>query len=199
MELDDLKKDWNDISINKNKNTEIMEIIHLKSYGPVAALKREFRKQMLVMLLVPALLLLTNVNDMVHALSSVLFWSYVAFCFGVIAFAYRNYQIARKMEAMDGAVRSNLEQQIEVLETRLRWKIVGLRVVLLFFIVLIEVLPYFQHYRMLDKWHALAPMIRFGAYAALLVTQYFSNRFVMQRKFGTHLDYLKRLVQEMQD
>src|SRR5438874_13367205 len=99
MELDDLKKDWNNIPINKNKNKEIMEIIHLKSYGPVAALKREFRKQMLVMLILPVFLLVTNFDDISKALTSVLFWSYVVFCIGVVVFAYRNYQIARKMEA----------------------------------------------------------------------------------------------------
>jgi len=197
MELDDLKQPWKEIPINKNKNKEIMEIIHLKSYGPLAALKREFRKQMVVMLVLPALLLLTNANDIGHALASVLFWSYVLFCIGVVVFAYRNYQIVRKMEGMDKAVRSNLEQQITILETRLRWKIIGLRVALLFFIALTEVLPYFQHYRMLDKWHALAPWMRYGAYAGLLILQYFTSRAIIYRKFGTHLAYLKKLVQEM--
>jgi hypothetical protein len=127
-----------------------------------------------------------------------MFWSYVAFCIGIILFAFYNYRIVSKMENMDGMVRTNLEQQINLLEKRANLEIVGMRVVLLFFITLTEVLPYFQHYRMLDKWHSLSPFIRFGAYAALLVLQYFLNRRVKQRKVGRHLAYLKELAKEMQ-
>lgn len=199
MELDDLKQPWKQIPVNKNKNTDIMELIQHKSYGPIAALKREFRKQMVVMLILPALLLLTNVNGIATALSSVLFWSYVAFCICVVVFAFYHYRIVGKMEGMDGMVRSNLEQQIGILERGLKWKLVGLRIALLFFILLTEVVPYFQHYRMLDKWHALPPVIRFSAYAALLVLQYFLSRGINQRKFGTHLAYLRELVKELQN
>jgi hypothetical protein len=175
-----------------------MELIQHKSYGPVGALKREFRKQIMVMAILPVALFLTNMNDISKVLNSVMFWSYVAFCLGVIVFAYYNYRIVEKMEGMDRMVRLNLEEQINTLQTRLRWKIVGLRIVLLYFIALTEIVPYFQHYRMLDKWHSLAPAIRFGAYTALLLLQYFLSSRVIQRKFGRHIDYLKGLVNEMQ-
>jgi hypothetical protein len=197
MELDDLKQHWKQTPVPNNTKTDIMKMIQHKSYGPVAALKREFRKQMIVMALLPLFLLVTTVDDPAKAFTSVLFWSYVAFCLGVVVFAYRNYQIADKMQDMDGAVRSNLEQQITVLEKRLQWKLIGLRLAMLFFILLLEVTPYFQHYRMLDKWHALSPVIRFGAYGAFLLLQYFTNRAMVKRKFGNHLSYLKELVNEM--
>ncbi len=99
---------------------------------------------------------------------------------------------------MDEMVRSNLEQQITILDTRLQWNIISLRIILLFFIVLTEVTPYFQHYRMLDKWHSLPPLIRFGAYGGLFILQYFVSRKVKQRKYGTHLAYLKELAKEME-
>jgi hypothetical protein len=102
------------------------------------------------------------------------------------------------MEAMDGLVRSNLEQQLDLLQTRLRWNIVGVRIDAIFLMVLLEVVPYFQHYRMLDKWHSLAPVIRFGSYAGFLVIQYFVSKWVCQLKFGRHIDYLKGLLNEMQ-
>ena len=198
MELDDLKNTWQQNSVTKNKNTDIMEIIQQKSYGPLAALKRTFRKQMVLMFLIPFIFLATNSQDIHGVLTSILFWSYVVFCIGVIAFAYYNYRIVSKMENMDVMVKTNLEQQIQLLEKRTNWQIVGLRGVLLFFVVLLEVVPYVQHYRMLDKWHSLPVAIRFGAYAALLVLQYFMNKIIRQRKIGRHLDYLKALVKEMQ-
>jgi hypothetical protein len=102
------------------------------------------------------------------------------------------------MEGMDGMVKSNLEQQIFLLETRLKQNIIGIRIALLFFIVLTEILPYFQNFRMLNTWHSLSPFIRFGAYTALLLFQYFVSRSVSQRKFGNHIAHLKELVNQMQ-
>ena len=49
MELEDLKQTWKETTIIKNKNTDIMDIMKHKSYGPIAALKREFRKQIVAM------------------------------------------------------------------------------------------------------------------------------------------------------
>ncbi len=197
MELDDLKQTWKETTIKKNKNTDIMDLMKHKSYGPIAALKREFRKQIAVMALLPLFLLFTTVDDMSRIFTNVLFWSYVAFCLGMVVFAAVNYRIVEKMGTMDGMVKSNLEQQIDLLETRLKWKLIGLRIMLLFFIVLVEVVPWFQHYRMLDKWHSLSPLIRFGTYAAFLVLQYFLSRIVSERKFGGHIKYLKALINEM--
>jgi hypothetical protein len=198
MELDDLKQTWQQTPIKKNINTDIMDLLLHKSYGPVTALKRAFRKEIIVMLVLPVLILLSNVGNMDATLTSILFWSYVAFCIGVVVFASFSYRIVLKMEDMSGSVRANLERQINVLETRLKWNRIGIRIALLFFIILTEILPYFQHYRMLDKWHSLSPAIRFGTYAALLLLQYFVSRKVMERKFGAHLTYLKQVVKEMQ-
>jgi len=198
MELDDLKQTWKQANIQKDKNTDIMDLMKHKSYGPIAALKREFRKQIIVMALLPLFLLFTTIDDLSQIFSNVLFWSYVAFCLGMVVFASANYRIVDKMGRMDRMVRLNLEQQIDLLEKRLKWKIVALRITLLFFIALLEIVPFFQHYRMLDKWHSLSPVIRFASYAALLVLQYFLSRIVSERKFGAHVKYLKALMNEMQ-
>lgn len=199
MDLDDLKKTWQQASPGKIKHTDIMELIHHKSYGPIAALKASFRKQMRVMILLPVFLLLVNIKNWETALTSVLFWSYAAFCLGVVVYSYFSYRVVRSMEGMDGMVKANLQQQISLLETRLQRNRIGVRIVLLYFIVLLEVLPFFQHYRMLDKWHALSPLIRFGSYLALLVFQYFASRRVCRIRFGEHLAYLKNLVAQMQE
>jgi hypothetical protein len=82
MELDDLKQTWKQTPVQKATNTNIMELIQHKSYGPVGALKREFRKQIMVMAILPVALFLTNMNDISKVLNSVMFWSYVAFCLG---------------------------------------------------------------------------------------------------------------------
>jgi hypothetical protein len=198
MELDDLKQTWKQTPINKPVNTDIMELIQHKSYGPVTALKREFLKQIRLMIILPILIFATNLDDVQKVFTSVMFWSYIVFCIGIIIFSWYNYRIVQKMESMDGMVKSNLEQQVSILETRLRWHVSGVRIVFIFFMILTEVVPYFQHYRMLDKWHSLSPLIRFSTYAGFLLLQYFTIRPILYRKFGRHLSYLKSLVKDMQ-
>lgn len=199
MELDELKQAWQHAPLKNKLNTDIMELIQHKTYGPVSALKKVFRKQIVVMLLIPFLLFSTNLNDVHGVLTSILFWAYVAFCAGIVAFAYRNYRIASRMEVMDGNVKENLEKQISLLEKRAGMELRGLVVVLFVFIALVEIVPYFQHYRMLDKWHSLPVLVRLGAYAALLALQHFLNKAIRQRKVGRHLDYLKALLTRMQE
>jgi hypothetical protein len=198
MELDDLKQSWKETPVPTPANKNIMEMIQHKSYGPVAALKRGFRKQMIIMALMPLILLLTNASDISKPLTSVLYWSYVVVAIGVILVAYYNYRIADKMQDMNGMVKANLGQQVSILQKMLRWKIIGLRIVFIFFIVLLEVLPYFQHYRMLDKWHSLPMLTRYAVYLGFLLFQYVMSPIILQRKFGRHLTYLQSLVKEME-
>ncbi|TDH26982.1 hypothetical protein EXU57_09260 [Segetibacter sp. 3557_3] len=199
MDLDALKQQWQQADTTKQpSNRNIMEIIQHQSTGPIAKLKRSFRKQMIAMIAVPIGILATNIHHIDKTLTSALFWFYILFCIGVIFFAKMNYNLVKKMEVMDGRVKTNLEQQIFLLETRLKQNLIGIRVALLLFIVLTEILPYFQHFRMLNTWHALPAYTRFGAYAALLLFQYLVSRAVSHRKFGKHIAYLKELVSQMQ-
>jgi lipid-A-disaccharide synthase-like uncharacterized protein len=198
MELDELKQAWKQTEVKTNINTDIMELLQHKSYGPVAAMKRVFRKQIMAMTALPFILILTNVTDIHAVLTSIMFWSYVAFCIGIIIFASYNYRIVRQMEAMDGIVKANLERQISLLEKRASWELIGMRGVMLFFIALTEIVPYFQHYRTLALWHSMPVIFRIATYAALLLLQYFFNRKIKERNVGQHLTYLKKLVKEMQ-
>jgi hypothetical protein len=198
MELDELKKVWNETPIQNKPITNIMEFIQNKNYGPLASLKRTYRKQITVMTFLPLLLLLANMNDINKVLTSILFWSYVVFCIGIISFARFNYQIVKSMQTMESMVKSDLEHQILLLEKRANLEIWALRCVLLFFVMLLEVVPYLQHYQMLDKWHSLCVPVRIGLYVAVLLLQYVVNRRLKQQRIGKHLAYLKELVHQMQ-
>lgn len=198
MELDELKKTWNHIQPLNPHNQNIMDIIQHKNQGPTAALKKSFRRQIVVLSIMPALLILTNINHVETTLTSIFFISYVVFCIGVILYSVYNYRLVRNMENADGAVRSNLEYQIDQLETRLRLNNTGLRIVLVYFILLCEVVPFFQHFSMLDLWHSFHPVIRFLTYGLLIVAQYYMSKKVSYEKFGKHLEYLKNLVKDLQ-
>ena len=197
MELDDLKQRWKEKTNQKPTNKSIMEMIQHKSYGPVAALKRSYRKQIAAMLLMPFLLLAVNADDISKPLTSVLYWSYVVFCIGMATMSINNYITANRLQRMDGLLKANLEQQITLLQTRMKWTIISLRLALLFFVILVEVLPYFQHFRMLDKWHSLPLIARYGTYIGLFLFQYFLSPRLLQYKFGRHLESLKQMAGEL--
>lgn len=199
MELDDLKDHWKQadkIEILQQSNT--MEIIQHKNTGPLAALKRGFKIRIIAMTAVTIFILATNLQHLDKTLSSVLFWFYILFCISVIIFARLNYGRVKKMQQMDAGVKSNLEQQIFILEKGVRQNLMGIRMALVLFIILIEVLPYFQHFRMLNTWHSLSPYTRYGAYTALFLFQFFVTRILTRRKFVKHIDHLKEFVKEMQ-
>jgi len=198
MELDDLKGTWKNESELTKLNADIMEIIQHKTYGPLAAMKRVFKRQIVLMATIPLLLIATNANDVHAVFTSVMFWTYVVFCMCVVSFAYKSYRIVQHMELME-PVKGALARQIDLLEKRKRWELAGLRVGLLTFVALTEIVPYFQHYRMLDYWHSLPPALRLSAYLALFAMQYFMNRKIARRNIGVHLDYLRRLMNEFDE
>jgi cyanate permease len=197
MELDDLKQSWKQGDKTPSNTPNIMELIHQKSKGPIASLKTAFRKQMGAITAIMASIIITQARNIDNASSNVLFWTYIGFCLAMIAAFYFNYRLTQKMESMDEQVKNNLEQHVALLEQRLKWQVIGTRLVGLLFVLLLEVLPLYQHGRMLDKWHALPAAIRFACYAAFFVLQYFLGRAIKQRKFGKHLDHLKSLLQEL--
>lgn len=197
MELDDLKKTWKQENQKQTKTPDIMELIHQKSRGPIASLKNSFRKQMIVVTALMSMVIATQAGNLDSTSSNLLFWTFIGFCLAMILTFYMNYRQTGKMEAMDEKVKNNLMKYVNMMEQRLRWQNIGARVVILFLILLLEIIPLYQHVRMLDTWNSLSPLIRFSSYAAYLVFQYYISRSVTRRKFGKHLDHLKSLLKEV--
>ncbi|HLP53430.1 MAG TPA: hypothetical protein VK151_00290 [Fluviicola sp.] len=198
MELDELKKMWKGLPQDRPSDTNIVELIQNKNNGPLASLKKTFRRRMRLMIIVPVLLLATNFDDTEKVLTSILFWAYIFCCLGIIWFARHNFKIVQRMQAADAAVKVNLQQQIALLEKRMQLETHFKRIILLFLVLLVEVVPYFQYYSMLDKWHSLPVLVRSGSYAGLLLLQFLLNKKLRERRTGEQLAHLKELVQEME-
>lgn len=199
MELDDLKNTWKQEDIKQQKTQNIMELIHQKSKGPLASLKQAFRKQMIVIAVIFIAVTISNGRNIETTAGYVLYCIYLAFCLAVIMTLYINYIKTGKMENMDKPVKNNLQEYIVQVEQRLKWQYIGTRLVVFLFILLVELLPFFYHARMLDKWHSVSPIIRFSSYALYFLLVYFTNHRLKQRRFGRHLDHLKDLLDTMKN
>jgi hypothetical protein len=198
MELDELKQTWKQAEATmKPANANIIELMQNKSYGPVAELKRRFRKQLIIIPFLVAIVI-NNLSIKHNIFSDPIFWCYIAFCTFVCASFYFNYRLLNKMQCMDCMIKSNLEVQVKTLETRLQWHVKGVRIMLVFMIVLLEVLMYLNLEPSFHKWQLQPISIRFASYLALVVLQYFVSKLLFKRKYGNHLQYVKKLVAELQ-
>ncbi len=197
MELDDLKQSWTEAAKNiKPLNTNIMEIIQNKSDGPVAYLKKSFRKG-LVLIPVVVSMLIINLSRKHEIFSDGLFWFYIIFCSLMMLYFFYNYRLIHKMQYMDNFVKANLEKQVEILENGLKWRLVITRGAFLVFIVLVEVLMYYRQEPSLVKWYAQPLIVRLAVYAALIAAWYFITKFAFKYRFGKHIQNLKKLVHQM--
>ena len=174
-----------------------MEMIHQKSKGPIASLKRSFSKQIRFVVFLMIAMIATQIRNLDNRAAQIFIGTYMGFCILVALFFYWNYRVTDRLEAMDTNVKTGLENYVSSLSERLKWHNIGVRIVALIFILLLEIVPLFLHARMLDKWHELSPFIRFPAYAAFLLLQYFTARSIQREKFGQHLAYLEELIKEL--
>jgi hypothetical protein len=198
MELDDLKQPWLESAKNiKPLNTNVMEIIQNKSYGPAAQLKRNFRKMIIIIPMVVTMIIVT-LSKKHDIFSDVLFWFYIIFIFSMMLFFYYNYRLINKMQCMDCLVKSNLEKQVKTLENGFKLRLVIIRGAFIIFIVLLEVLMYYQQEPALAKWYAQPVTVRMPAYAILITAWYFITKLVFRTKYGKHIQNLKNLVQQME-
>jgi len=198
MELDKLKEAWNTTPYNTTLNNHaIMQMIQHTGSGPVASLKKAFRKQYHLIIVV-AFFVLMQLTQGFSSINIIMFTFYVVFCLSIAYFFYSNYRIVSQIGKMDQQMKVAIQQQINMLETRLRWHLVGIRIALIIFITLLEVLPLFQHARMIDKWHSLPVYIRVLAYAALMLLQYIASRRLSRQKYGQYLAHLKDLATQLQ-
>lgn len=197
MELDDFKSAWNKENKPSTQTQNITKMIQQQSKGPIASLKHASLKQMRFMLFLMVAMIATQIGNLDNIAARIFIGTYVVFCILVAVFFHFNYRLTDKLEGLHGDVKSNLENYVSVLSQRLKWQRLGVRAVMLVFIAMLEVLPYFLHGRMLDKWHSLSPAVRLASYAGFLLLQYVVGRSLQERKFGQHLSRLKELVKEL--
>jgi amino acid transporter len=197
MELDELKKSWQQAPGKNFDDTNIMGMVRSEGKGPLQALRKAYMKQIVVLIVVPVALLLTNIDYLSAAFSSILFWTYILFCIGMMAFAFYNLRIVMSLQHSHEMLSTHLRRKLELLEKRKKAELIFMRATLLLLIILTEITPYFQQYRMLDKWHALSPAIRFPVYVLMIVLQYFASRNLKRKRTGEHIDHLRKLVGQL--
>ena len=195
MELDQFKQKWRQANANNNPpERDLKSIFNRGRRGPVAALKRNFRRRIVVLVLV-CVLFLHEFRDR-DLFNNVFFLWFVVMAFCLAVLFYLNLRVVKDLEKTDEPVAAHIQSQVDLMEKRIGWYRMFTRVAFIVLIILLETLPYFSGERMLQKWHSVAPLIRVAAYAALLLFQYYAGRMLARKRYGQYLERLQNILHD---
>ena len=196
MELDDLKNTWKQERIHQNKTQNIMEMIHHESLGPVAMLKKKFKRRLIfisVLIIITALTFLTQLSIG----EKVWFFISIMGCLIVFVNTYSNYELTSELERRDGPVKAQVESYVATIEKRLKRQYnIEFGFVLLLG-MLIEIAIHFYHGELAEAWNAVNPLVRLASYILFFVVLYLLTRYTKWRDFDRHVNRLKNLLNEL--
>ncbi len=195
MDLDQLKQKWQaETAHSSARDVDLSYNLREPARSSLSALKRSFRKQIVLMALLFTLIYYQFRHK--ELFINTFFWWYFAFCFGLALFFYVNYRLVQRLEKSDQPLTSHLRAEVNIIEKRMRWQRVFTRLVAIVLMVLAEILPFYSNESMVVKWHAVEPALRVAAYAAFLVFQYYVGRRLAKRRYGQHLERLKQILND---
>jgi phosphoglycerol transferase MdoB-like AlkP superfamily enzyme len=198
MELEDLKNTWKQGPKKEQKTTNIMEMIHQRSRGPLASLKKQFKRGLIFTPILILLLIVESVTIVDSIPGRILVLLVIIAIVAALPGMYYNYQLISKMEATPMPVIENLKEYIGILERRIRKGFVVQMLFTLLLIVLVEVLPLFYHDSQdLNQLHAHHPLVRFAIYIFGAGYLYFICRWSYRRNFARKIKPLKELLDTM--
>jgi hypothetical protein len=198
MELDDLKKSWQQSNATmKVPQKDIRELLQSRSEQPLAKLKRRFRKGMLLMPVIAAIML-SEFSGKKDLASHFLVWYLLCFCAVMMVYFYVNYRLVDKRQVAGGDVRSNLIHQTKMLTTFLNLRLLVMRGAIAFFFLLVEAFMYFRHGEGFQSWHARSILLRLAVYAGTFLFFFLFTRLVINHRYGRDITHLQELCKELE-
>lgn len=198
MELDDLKKSWRQSGEQiKAPQKDIRQLIQAGSDHPLVKLKRRFRKGMLLMPAIAAIIAIefSHKKDFESHFAS---WYLLSFCAIMMVYFFVNYRLVSKMLENAGNVHANLVHQTKTLSQFLKIRLILMRGAVALFFVLHEVLKYLYS----DEghaWQASDLFRRLPTYLFVFILFFFFTRIAMNHRYRKNIQQLQQLVKEMEE
>jgi len=199
MELDDLKKTWQQSNENiKAPQKDIRELIQSRSEQPLAKLKRRFRKGILLMPVIAAIVVIEFSRKQDFA-SRFLVWYLLCFCLIMMLYFYVNYRLVNRTQLSEGDVYSNLVIQTKMLTQLLQLRLLLMRGAIALFFLLLEVLMYLRHGKGYESWQAHSIFFRLAVYVVTFIFFFFFTRLAINHRYRKNIQYLQLLVKELEE
>jgi hypothetical protein len=201
MELETLKAIWKEQDVLPDaaiSREELLILLQKRSHGPIDRMRRNLRKEALLMIVSYSFCILIYLVAFDGMMSSVA-WLFVGLLVFFFVYYYRKNQLLKKMQCVSCEVRSNLAGQLKTLRKYLRfyfWSstlIVPISLFISFEIAMSSRSP-------LDPvswWRKVLLLFGFGC--VLTVAVYFLNCWYIHKLYGRHVRKLQDLLQEMDE
>lgn len=198
MELENLKEMWGQRSQEdfKSYNSNFMELIHDRNYGPVATLKNKFWRQITIFPLALCVIIYVFIKNP-ELLNNILMWVLVAVMFALAAFYWFNYTIVKKLQNTNSSVKESIEKNISTLENGFKKYLLARRILYVIFVIFLEILMYFHREPDYESWYSVSVYFRVLVYILGFFIIHFLAKFSYKKQFGQHISYLRDLLNKM--
>ena len=212
MELEALKEIWReagDKTSSQPANAEIIGMLNKSSQSPIAKMKRNVLKEtVLVIVLLGGIAIYYFIAF--KSQFNIIAWFYtgLAVLFGL--YYYRKWKLLDGMQCVACQVKSNLQRQVQALESYIRFYLLAGTVVVPLIFVFLGLIFYYKFPA--GAFYIIFPPIYKSTRAVIgasiiwvislslvsLVT-FCGNRYFINRLYGRHIRQLKQILDQMED
>ena len=210
MELESLKSIWNELEPQPTPEKDgelILALLQKKSRGPVARMRRNLIRELLLIIVtyIPLILFyLVEFEGRLSAISGLVFLLGLFFC----GYYYRKMMLLKEMQCVSCMVRSNLARHVETLKKYTRFYLLAGTLVIPFtaiycYAILRWKLP---HASGIQLYHRLSPAPWWAnsiywllLLAPLTIAVYYLNAWYINKLYGRHIKKLQELLREMDE
>jgi 4-hydroxybenzoate polyprenyltransferase len=206
MELDQLKEMWGTVEPKHTQTSEqeLQLLLQKKSKSPIAKMKRNLTVEMWVVVVLYAWIIIDYVLQFKGLILTI---PLLLFIVGLLYIVYyvRKRNLLKQMECVTCEVKSNLQQQVRILEKYIRFYMISGTVLFPFTVIFVSAVMFFSSPE-IQQLRAKEPL-SFGYFflavtiisAVLTVPIYFLNKWYVRKLYGQHAEKLKQIVNEMNE
>jgi hypothetical protein len=208
MELDDLKQVWQQQTtenIDVRNDKKIIDMIQDKNYGPLATIKSKYLRGFIFVGIAYAyltVLFITTPQKWQNFINNkgLLFLFVFLVPFAIIQYwsRIRSLKAINRIQNINEPIKRDIEKQM--LSIQKDYKLQNILYVVSFALmgVFFEMLTQQRSKTDMADWYNVPMYLRVLAYIGLVILSYFYGKWVFQKRFGKHIDYLKNMLCEME-
>lgn len=197
MELDDFKQDWRKSAEQiQTPNYNLNNLLASQSGGPLSALKKKYKNQVILLPIAAAFLGVVMVQKPILQQSAFI-WFIIPVMLLLALMYYRDYRLILDIEQTNvNSLKSSLQENITLLNRNAKQQLHFTRIILVVFIIILEATMYYQHTADFSFWQGTLLPIRIAFYALMLFIQPYITKYFFNLSFGRYIKHLQELLDQ---
>ncbi len=206
MELDQLKKIWQQGPAQTKEDEQLISLLSRRSNNPIARMKRNLLMELIAIIILYGSMIIYYAYAF-HGTMSEVSWFMIAIAIFFLIYYYRKNKLLNQMECVACQVRSNLQRQVSTLEKYIKFYLIAgtalAPITILFFAWLINIKfptkakSVFYPSDAYPWWQSLiAWAVVVGVFTIII---YYVNAWYVKKLYGNHVQKLRKLLEEMNE